>query len=90
MKISNGPGRAGVWLPPLGKLLTVAVLSGGAALDLVPRTAALAIVALVPALLLFELFAYRLSRVTGEPWLAALFQATWMGFALASVFPLDA
>ena len=86
----RGPGRAGVWLPALGKLLTLAVLIGGAATGLLPGTLPLAIVALVPAFLIFEVFAYRLSRVTGEPWLAALFQAVWLGFALASFFPLEA
>ncbi len=86
----RGPGRTGVWLPLLGKLLTLAILVSGALLGLLPHVLVLSIVTLVPAFLVFELFAYRLSRETGEPWLAALFQAAWLGLVLASIFPLDA
>ena len=86
----RGPGRAGVWLPLAGKLLTLAILFGGAVIGLLPDTLLLAIFALVPAFLIFELFAYRISRVAREPWLAALFQAAWLGWTLASVFPLEA
>jgi pimeloyl-ACP methyl ester carboxylesterase len=86
----RGPGRTGVWLPILGKLLTLAILVSGALLGLLPHVLVLSIVTLVPAFLVFELFAYRLSRETGEPWLAALFQAAWLGLVLASIFPLDA
>ena len=86
----RGPGRMGVWLPLLGKLLTLAILLGGAAIGLLPDAMVLSLAVLVPAFLFFELFAYRLSRVTGVPWLAALFQAAWLGLLLASFFPLDA
>ena len=86
----RGTGRTGVWLPLLGKLLTLAILVSGALLGLLPHGLVLSIVALVPAFLVFELFAYRLSREKGEPWLAAHIQAAWLGLVLASIFTLDA
>ncbi len=85
----RGPGRSGVWLPVAGKLLTIGTLLLGAVLGLVPSEVLLGISAIVPAFLMFEVFAYRLSRVAPEPWLPALFQAAWLGLSVAALFPLE-
>ena len=80
----RGPG-AGLWLAPAGKALTLGALA----------LAALAGVPLLPALVplavlfaLFELTGLRLARVAPNPWQSALVQAGWLGWYLATLFPL--
>jgi dienelactone hydrolase len=85
----RGRGPAGVWLPILGKLLTLAVLFVAAALRLLPFVFLLGMSAIALAFLMLEIFAYRLSRVAPAPWVAALFQAGWVGWALGALFPLE-
>lgn len=85
----RGPTRTGVWLPVLGKLLTLGALVVGAAVGLLPVILLFGIAAIAPAFLILEVFAYRLSRVAPAPWVPALFQAAWLGWIVGSVFPLE-
>ena len=85
----RGPGRRGIWLPLVGKLLTLTLLIVGAALGLLQDVVLVGIGAIAPFFLVLEVFAYRLSRVAPAPWVPALFQATWLGWSLAAVFPLE-
>ena len=85
----RGTGATGVWLPVLGKLLTLVVLFGGAVVGLLPVVILHGVAAIALGFLLLEVFAYRLSRVAPEPWVAAVYQAAWLGWALGAVFPLD-
>ena len=73
----------------LGKLITVGVIGIGTALDLLPYTFLLGIPSMVAAFVIFEIFAFRLSRVAPAPWVPALFQAAWIGWTFGAIFPYE-
>ncbi len=78
--------RAGVWAPALAKLLIVVTIAAGAATGLLHFALLLGIGVFVH-FVLFEVLCWRISRVTPNPWLAALFQAGWTGWILGATFP---
>jgi hypothetical protein len=84
----RGRGRAGIWLPVAGKLLTLLALALGAGLGLLPRAIGLALGGLAALFALLEWVAYRLGRADFDPWVPALFQSAWLGLLLAS-WPLE-
>jgi dienelactone hydrolase len=85
----RGSGRAGLWLPVVGKALTLFAVVGGALAGLLPFVILLGIVPIVLFFVFFELVAARLGRWMPNPWLAALFQAAFTGFSFASIFPYE-
>jgi hypothetical protein len=85
----RGSGATGLWLPALGKLLTLIVVGASAVAGLLPFVILLGMASIALFFAFFELVALRLARVMPNPWLAALFQAAFTGTALASVFPWD-
>ncbi len=85
----RGSGRTGLWLPVLGKALTLLAVTGGALSGLLPFVILLGIVPITLFFVFFELVALRLARNMPNPWLAALFQAAFTAFAFASIFPRD-
>ncbi|MCP4004329.1 MAG: hypothetical protein GY725_09050 [bacterium] len=85
--VLRGPGRTGVWLPIVGKLLTLAALFGGALSGLLPGVVLLGVAPIALFFALFELVAYRLSRVSPNPWTAALFQAAFTSVAFGAIMP---
>jgi pimeloyl-ACP methyl ester carboxylesterase len=85
----RGHGPTGVWLPVVGKLLTLGVLFIAAGFGFLPYVLFLGIGAIAVAFLLLEVFACRLSRVAPAPWVPALFQAGWVGWAVGTLFPFE-
>lgn len=83
----RGPGRAGVWAPIAGRALLVAVLAASAWIGLVSFVVLLGLLPFALLFALLELAAYRIERACPNPWMAALLQAGWTGWALAAVFP---
>ena len=84
----RGGGRAGLWVGPAGKLLTLLALAIGAWAGLLPPFVAMTLGPLLLAFVLFELVALRLARLTPDPWPAALVQTLWVGWLAAALFPL--
>ena len=85
----RGSGRTGLWLPALGKALTLFAVAGGALAGLLPFVILLGIVPITLFFIFFELVALRLARQMPNPWLAALFQAAFTGMTFASIFPWE-
>ena len=86
----RGPGRTGIWLPIVGKALTLVVIAAAALIGLLPFVILLALGGLALQFAFYELMAYRVSRSAPNPWLAALLQAAWTGWTLGALFPYDA
>lgn len=85
----RGAGRTGLWLPVLGKALTLFAVVGGALAGLLPFVILLGIVPIALYFVFFEIVAARLGRWMPNPWLAALFQAAFTGVTFASIFPYE-
>ncbi len=85
----RGSGRTGLWLPALGKALTLFAVAGGALAGLLPFVILLGIAPIALFFVYFELVAHRLGRQMPNPWLAALFQAAFTGVTFASIFPWE-
>ncbi|MGH2901948.1 MAG: dienelactone hydrolase family protein, partial [Solirubrobacteraceae bacterium] len=83
----RGTGRTGLWLPALGKALTLFAVAGGALSGLLPFVIILGIIPIALFFVFFELVAVRLGRQLPNPWLAALFQAAFTATAFTSIFP---
>jgi hypothetical protein len=85
----RGAGTTGLWLPALGKAVTLVVIAIGTLSGLLPFVIFLGIVPLAAFFAIFELVCIRISRRMPGPWLAAIFQAAFTGFALGSIFPFE-
>jgi len=85
--VLRGAGRTGLWLPALGKLLTLIVVGAAALSGLLSPILVLALPAIAVFFVFFEVVAIRIGRRMPGPWVAALFQAAFTGFALAAIFP---
>jgi len=85
----RGADRTGLWLPALGKALTLFVVAGGALAGLLPFVIILGIVPIALFFVLFEVIAVRLGREMPNPWIAALFQAAFVAVAFTSIFPWE-
>jgi dienelactone hydrolase len=85
----RGSGRIGLWLPALGKALTLFAVTGGALAGLLPFVILLGIAPITIFFVYFELVALRLARRMPNPWLVALFQAAFTGMTFASIFPWE-
>ena len=83
----RGAGRTGLWLPAVGKLATLVVVAAGCLSGLLPFVIVLGLGSIALFFALFELIAIRIGRRMPGPWIAALFQATFTGFAFGAVFP---
>jgi len=83
----RGAGRSGLWLPAVGKLLTLIVVAAAALSGLVSFVIILALPAIAIFFAFFELVAIRIGRCMPGPWIAALFQAAFTGFSLSAIFP---
>ena len=83
----RGAGRTGLWLPAVGKLLTLVVVGAAAFSGLLSFVIALALPAIAIFFAFFELVAIRIGRCMPGPWIAALFQAGFTGFTLSALFP---
>lgn len=83
----RGSPRRQAWLPIAGRLLTLGALVGGAWAGLLPAVTLPALPATAAALAVFEVLAYRTSRVSPNPWLAALPQSLWTAWLLTAFFP---
>jgi hypothetical protein len=81
-------GRAGRWLPALARLVALLVFFVAAALGALPETAQLAVFALAPLFVGFEVAAQRLARRAPHPWLSALLQSAWASGVLCASAPL--
>jgi pimeloyl-ACP methyl ester carboxylesterase len=84
----RGAGRAGLWVGPVGKFLTLGGLGVGAALGALPFFVGITLGPLVFLFVLFELVGLRLARITPDPWPAVLVQGLWVGWFSAALFPL--
>jgi len=85
----RGAGRTGLWLPAVGKALTLFAVAGGALTGLLPFVIILGIIPIGLFFVFFEIVAGRLGRQMPNPWLAALFQAAFTGVAFTSIFPWE-
>jgi len=85
----RGSGPTGLWLPAVGKALTLFAVGGGALAGLLPFIVLLGIVPIIGFFVFFELVALRFARGLPNPWLTAIFQAAFMGVAFASIFPWE-
>ncbi len=85
----RGSGRTGLWLPAVGKGLTLVAVAAGALSGLLPFVILLGIVPIALFFVFFEFVALRLARVMPNPWLVALFQAAFTGVSFASIFPFE-
>lgn len=83
----RGAGRSGLWLPAAGKILTLVVVGAAALSGLLSFVLVLALPAIAIFFAFFELVAIRIGRCMPGPWIAALFQAGFTGFALGAIFP---
>jgi dienelactone hydrolase len=83
----RGTGRTGLWLPALGKLVTLAVVAAGCLSGLLPFVIILGLASIALFFALLELIAIRIGRRMPGPWIAALFQATFTGFGFGAIFP---
>lgn len=85
----RGAGHTGFWLPAVGKLLTLAVIAAACLTGFLPFVIILGIAAIALNFVLFEIVAIRIGRRMPGPWIAALFQAAFTGFAFAAIFPYE-
>ncbi len=85
----RGSGRTGLWLPALGKALTLFAVGGFALAGLLPFLILVGMVPMAGFFVFFELVALRLARSAPNPWLAALFQAAFTGVAFTSILPWE-
>jgi len=85
----RGAGQTGLWLPALGRILTLAVVAAACLAGLLPFVIILGLAAIALNFVLFELVALRIGRHMPGPWIAALFQAAFTGFAFAAIFPYE-
>ncbi|MFI5316276.1 MAG: alpha/beta hydrolase family protein [Myxococcota bacterium] len=85
----RGAGRTGLWLPAVGKLLTLITVAAGCLSGLLPFVIILGLGAIALFFALFELIAIRIGRRMPGPWIAALFQAAFTGFAFGAIFPFQ-
>jgi dienelactone hydrolase len=85
----RGAGRTNLWLPAVGKLVTLAVVVAGCLSGLLPFVIILGIGAIALNFVLFEIVAIRIGRKMPGPWIAALFQAAFAGFSFAAIFPYE-
>jgi dienelactone hydrolase len=83
----RGAGRTGLWLPAVGKLVTLVVVAAGCLSGLLPFVIILGLGSIALFFALFELVAIRIGRCMPGPWIAALFQASFTGFAFGAIFP---
>lgn len=79
----------GPWLSPLGKVVTLAFIGGGAMLGLLPFVVLLGLGGLIGLFFLYELVAIRLAGRTPDPWPAVVVQALWSGWFIGGIFPLS-
>lgn len=85
----RGAGRTGLWLPPVGKALTLIVVASGALTNVLPFVIILGIVPIALFFVFFEIVAARLGRQMPNPWIPALFQAAFTAVAFTSIFPWE-
>lgn len=85
----RGSGAIGLWLPAVGKLLTLIVVGVGAVAGLLPFVILLGMGAIALFFVFFELVAIRLARRMPNPWIPALFQAAFTATAFVSIFPYE-
>ena len=83
----RGAGSTGLWLPAVGKLVTLVIVAAGCLSGLLPFVIILGLGSIALFFALFELIAIRIARRMPGPWVAALFQATFTGFAFGAIFP---
>ena len=83
----RGAGVTGLWLPAVGKLLTLVFIAAACLQGLLPFVILLGLGSIALSFALFELIAIRISRCMPGPWIAALFQAAYTGFTLSAVMP---
>ncbi|HTO07868.1 MAG TPA: alpha/beta fold hydrolase [Myxococcota bacterium] len=83
----RGAGVTGLWLPAVGKLLTLLVVGAACVSGLLPFVIVLGLGSIALFFALFELIAIRISRCMPGPWIAALFQAAFTGFTFSAIFP---
>jgi dienelactone hydrolase len=83
----RGAGSTGLWLPAVGKLATLFVVAAGTLTGLLPFVIFLGIVPIALFFAFFEVVAIRIGRCMPGPWIAALFQAAFVGFGLGAIFP---
>jgi dienelactone hydrolase len=83
----RGAGRTGLWLPAVGKLVTLVVVAAGCLSGLLPFVIILGLGGIALFFALFELIAIRIGRRMPGPWIAALFQAAFTGFGFGAIFP---
>ncbi len=83
----RGAGRTGLWLPAVGKLVTLFVVAVGTLTGLLPFLIFLGILPIALFFAFFEIVAIRIGRCMPGPWIAALFQSAFVGFALGAIFP---
>ncbi len=84
----RGAGRRTVWVGLAGKVITLSGLGIGAMVGLLPSFVLITLGPLVLMFVLFDLVGLRFSRLTLDPWPAALVQSLWVGWLSASLFPL--
>jgi dienelactone hydrolase len=85
--LMRGAGVTGLWLPAVGRITTLVVIAAGCLSGLLPFVIILGLAPIALFFALFELIALRIARHMPSPWIAALFQAAFTGFALGAVFP---
>lgn len=85
----RGAGPTGLWLPAVGKLVTLIVIAAGCLSGLLPFVVILGLGAITLFFAFFELIAIRIGRHMPGPWIAALFQAAFTGFAFGAIFPFQ-
>jgi dienelactone hydrolase len=83
------PGWAGAVLPALARALAIALLAGAALAGLLPEPALTAARWLLLGAPLLELLAQRCARLAPNPWVSALAQSLWVGWALGTSFPIS-
>jgi hypothetical protein len=83
----RGAGSTGLWLPAVGKLVTLVVMVAGCLSGLLPFVIVLAIGSITLQFALYEIVALRVGKHMPGPWIAALFQAAFTGFVFGAIFP---
>jgi dienelactone hydrolase len=83
----RGAGSTGLWLPAVGKVVTLVVVAAGCLSGLLPFVIILGLGSIALFFALFEMVAIRIGRQMPGPWIAALFQAGFTGFAFGAIFP---
>ena len=85
----RGASGSPSWPASAARLLTLAVLAGGATAGLLPRLLLPILLTIGLVFAAFEVLALRISRVMPNPWLASLVQAGWTGWLLVAYFPSE-